>query len=154
MEQILVGGCSNICNEVQEQKLGQAYRVATGEAEEGEDNSINYIESPYSQRSFVDYKDNIYSIKNSLYGTRDIDATTPNEHSIMSYLKTNNAELATKMDDAIKAALQSFDDATAAQGYFKKAPGSPAVANCIEKVKACDDVLNEVGTWFTKQETK
>ncbi len=154
MEQILVGGCSNICNEVQEQKLGQAYRVATGEAEEGEDNSINYIESPYSQRSFVDYKDNIYSIKNSLYGTRDIDATTPNEHSIMSYLKANNAELATKMDDAIKAALQSFDDATAAQGYFKKDPGSRAVANCIEKVKACDDVLNEVGKWFTKQETK
>lgn len=154
MEQILVGGCSNICNEVQEQKLGQAYKVAAGIVEESEDNSINYIESPYSQRSFVDYKDNIYSIKNSLYGTCDINATTPAEHSIMSYLKANNAELATEMDNALKAALQSFDDATAAQGYFKKNPGSPAVANCIAKVKACDDLLNEVGEWFSMQETK
>lgn len=154
MNQILVGGCSNICNEVYEQKLGQAYRVATGAATEGEDNSINYIESPYSQRSFVDYKDNIYSIKNSLYSTRDINATTPNDHSIMSFLKANNAELATKMDNAITDALKSFDDATAAQGYFKKDPGSAAVKNCIDKVKACDNALNEVGKWFSKQNTK
>ena len=29
-----------------------------------EDESRDYIESPYSKRSFIDYQDNIYSIKN------------------------------------------------------------------------------------------
>ena len=154
MNQILVGGCSNICNEVHEQKLGQAYNVATGKKAESEGSSINYIESPYSQRSFIDYKDNLYSIKNSLYGTRDIEATTPNEYSIMSFLKTNNPELATKMDDALTAAFKSLDDAIAAQGYFKANPGSEAVGNAINKISACDEVLNEVGKWFTQQQTK
>ena len=30
LENVFVGGCSNICQEVYTQKLGQAYRVATG----------------------------------------------------------------------------------------------------------------------------
>lgn len=64
MNQILVGGCSNICAEVADQKLGQAYRVATGQGSTTED-SKDYIESPYSHRSFIDYQDNIYSIKTS-----------------------------------------------------------------------------------------
>lgn len=157
MNQILVGGCSNICNEVQEQKLGQAWRVANGQGgttEDGDKESIDYIESPYSHRSFVDYKDNLYSIKNSLYGTRDVNATTPVEHSIMKFLQNNNAELATKMNNALTEAIKSLDDATAAQGYFKKNPGSAAVKNAIDKIKACDDCLNEVGTWFQNQQAK
>ena len=157
INQILVGGCSNICNEVQEQKLGQAYRVATGQGgttEEGDAESIDYIESPYSHRSFIDYKDNLYSIKNALYGTRNVDATSPVDQSIMAYLKTNNSELYTKMNNALTAALQSLDDATAAQGYFVANPGSEAVGNAINKIKACDDMLNEVGQWFSKQTAK
>lgn len=149
INQIFVGGCSNICNEVQEQKLGQAYFAANNG--EDDDHSLDYIESPYSHRSFVDYKDNIYSIKNSLYGTRDINATTPAENSILAYLKTKNADLYNEMVSAINEALKSFDDATAAQKYFVKDPGSAAVRNCIDKVKACDDKLNEVGVWFNKQ---
>ena len=57
INQIFVGGCSNICNEVQEQKLGQAWRVCNnqgGTTEDGEAESKDYIESPYSHRSFVD----------------------------------------------------------------------------------------------------
>ena len=154
MSQILVGGCGNICNEVQEQKLGQAYRVATGQGgvtEDGDPESIDYIESPYSHRSFVDYKDNLYSIKNALYGTRDVNATTPVEHSIMTFLKNNNAELATKLDNALKAAIKSLDDATAAQGYFVANPGSDAVKNAIDKISECNDCLEEAGNWFNKQ---
>ena len=151
INQIFVGGCSNICNEVQEQKLGQAYRAATNG--EDENNSLDYIESPYSHRSFVDYKDNIYSIQNSLYGTRDITVNldNPAANSVMAYLKTKNADLFNEMKTALKEALQSFDDATTAQGYFVANPGSDAVANCIKKVKACDDKLNEVGGWFSRQ---
>ena len=149
LTQILIGGCSNICGEVQGQKLGQAWRVANGigeTTEEGDEESIDYIESPYSHRSFVDYKDNIYSIKNTLYGTRDIEATTPVEHSIMKFLQTNNTELYNKMNSTLTEALKSLDDATAAQGYFVANPGSDAVKNAIDKIDACDQCLNEVAS--------
>lgn len=53
VRQIFVGGCSNICAEVADQKLGQAYRTATGSG--SAEDSRDYIESPYSHRSFIDY---------------------------------------------------------------------------------------------------
>ena len=72
----------------------------------------------------------------------------------MKFLQNNNAELATKMNNALNEALKSLDDATTAQGYFKKNPGSAAVKNAIDKIKACDDCLNEVGSWFQNQQAK
>lgn len=157
INQIFVGGCSNICNEVQEQKLGQAWRVANGlggTTEEGDAESINYIESPYSHRSFVDYKDNIYSIKNTLYGTRNVDATTPESNSIMALLQSLNYSGYSDLQNALTEALKSLDDATAAQGYFVADPGSDAVKNAIDKIKALDDELNTAGQWINKQNAK
>ena len=157
INQIFVGGCSNICNEVQEQKLGQAWRVANGQGGEDEDGnpeSINYIESPYSHRSFIDYKDNLYSIKNTLYGTRNIDATAPESNSIMTLLQSLNYPNYNKLQTALTEALKSLDDATAAQGYFVAAPGSDAVKNAIDKIKALDDELNAAGQWINKQDAK
>lgn len=157
INQIFVGGCSNICNEVQEQKLGQAWRVANGlggTTEEGDAESINYIESPYSHRSFVDYKDNIYSIKNTLYGTRNVDATTPESNSIMALLQSLNYSGYSDLQNALTEALKSLDDATAAQGYFVAKPGSDAVKNAIDKIKALDDELNAAGQWINKQNAK
>lgn len=157
INQIFVGGCSNICNEVQEQKLGQAWRVANGQGgttEEGDAESINYIESPYSHRSFVDYKDNIYSIKNTLYGTRNVDATTPESNSIMALLQSLNYSGYSDLQNALTEALKSLDDATAAQGYFVANPGSDAVKNAIDKIKALDDELNTAGQWINQQNAK
>lgn len=157
INQIFVGGCSNICNEVQEQKLGQAWRVANhlgGNTEEGDPESINYIESPYSHRSFVDYKDNIYSIKNTLYGTRNVDATTPESNSIMALLQSLNYSGYSDLQNALTEALKSLDDATAAQGYFVANPGSDAVKNAIDKIKALDDELNAAGKWINQQNAK
>lgn len=157
INQIFVGGCSNICNEVQEQKLGQAWRVANGlggTTEEGDAESINYIESPYSHRSFVDYKDNIYSIKNTLYGTRNVDATTPESNSIMALLQSLNYSGYSDLQNALTEALKSLDDATAAQGYFVADPGSDAVKNAIDKIKALDDELNAAGQWINQQNAK
>ena len=153
MSQILIGGCSNICNEVQEQKLGQAWRVANhqgGVTEDGEPETIDYIESPYSRRSFTDYKDNIYSIQNSLYGTRDINAQ-PAANSIMNILKNNNYSGYSALATALKEALASFDAAKQAQGSFYAQPGSDAVKNCIDKVKALDTELNNAGNWIVRQ---
>ena len=157
INQIFVGGCSNICNEVQEQKLGQAWRVANhlgGTTEEGDPESINYIESPYSHRSFVDYKDNLYSIKNTLYGTRNVDATTPESNSIMAFLQSLNYSGYSNLQNALTEALKSLDDATAAQGYFVANPGSDAVKNAIDKIKALDNELNAAGQWINQQNAK
>lgn len=154
INQIFVGGCSNICNEVQEQKLGQAWRVLNGQGgttEDGEKESRDYIESPYSHRSFIDYKDNLYSIKNTLYGTRDIDATTPAANSIMSLLSSLSYPDLNKLQSALTEALKSLDDAIKAQGYFVADPGSAAVKNAIDKIKNLDDELNAAGKWINRQ---
>lgn len=149
----LQGGCSDICSEVYNQKLGQAYRVATGQGgvtEDGEKESIDYIESPYSKRSFIDYQDNIYSIKNSLYGTRDISATQPSTNSMMYIMKKYNysgySALSTALDDAI-AALETAKNSGIA---FVDDPKNAQVKNCIDKITTLDDELNNAGTWFSK----
>lgn len=72
---ILVAGCSNICNEVANVKMGNAHS--------GED--INYIESSYSKKSFQDFIDNILSIQYSLYGKAG--ATAPESKSLINILK-------------------------------------------------------------------
>ena len=157
LENVFVGGCSSICQEVYTQKLGQAYRVATGHGgttEDGKKESSDYIESPYSHRSFVDYKDNIYSIKNTLYGTRNVDATTPESNSIMAFLQSLNYSGYSNLQNALTEALKSLDDATAAQGYFVANPGSDAVKNAIDKIKALDNELNAAGQWINQQNAK
>ena len=79
MVTILQAGCENIANEVANTKIGNPYS--------GED--VNYIESPYSHKSFVDFRDNILSIKNSLYGGRKADGRDTSK-SIIQYMKDNS----------------------------------------------------------------
>ena len=151
LENVFVGGCSNICQEVYTQKLGQAYRVATGHGgttEEGAPESRDYIESPYSKRSFIDYQDNIYSIKNSLYGTRDVTATAPVTNSLMTIMKKYNysgySSLSTALDESI-AALESAKKSGIA---FVDDPANAQVKTCIDKINTLDDELNKAGAWF------
>lgn len=146
LENIFVGGCSNICQEVYTQKLGQAYRCATTGG--SEDDAPDYIESPYSKRSFIDYQDNIYSIKNSLYGTRDVTATAPVTNSLMTIMKKYNytgySALSTALDEAI-AALETAKNSGKA---FIDAPGDAQVGTAIKKINTLDDELNKAGAWF------
>ena len=79
---ILVAGCSNICNEVANTKIGTAYYAAADDEE-----SLDYIESPYSKKSYVDFKDNILSIQYSLFGRNG--ATSASATSLMAVLKNN-----------------------------------------------------------------
>ena len=91
---ILVAGCSNICNEVANVKMGNAHS--------GED--INYIESPYSKKSFQDFIDNILSIQYSLYGKAG--ATAPESKSLINILKNYKYDgadaLQTKLSESVK----------------------------------------------------
>lgn len=151
MNQIFVGGCSNICAEVADQKLGQAYRVATGQGSTTDD-SKDYIESPYSHRSFIDYQDNIYSIKNSLYGTRDIKATTPVENSMLSLLKKMNYPGYNNLINALNAAIQALETAKNSGKSFVEEPGAQRVGDCIDAVDKLDKEINKAGTWINLQD--
>lgn len=151
MNQIFVGGCSNICAEVADQKLGQAYRVATGQGNPTED-SKDYIESPYSHRSFTDYQDNIYSIKNSLYGTRDINATTPAENSMLNLLKKMNYSGYNNLINALNAAIQALETAKNSGKSFVEEPGAQRVKDCIEAVDKLDKEINNAGSWINLQD--
>ena len=155
MNQIFVGGCDNICAEVADQKLGQAYRVATGNAgttEDGEKESIDYIESPYSHRSFIDYQDNIYSIKNTLYGTRDINATTPAENSMLSLLKKMNYSGLNDLSAALNNAIQTLESAKNSGKSFVEEPGAQRVKDCIDAVSNLSEELNKAATWINLQD--
>lgn len=151
MNQIFVGGCSNICAEVADQKLGQAYRVATGQGNTTED-SKDYIESPYSHRSFTDYQDNIYSIKNSLYGTRDINATTPAENSMLNLLKKMNYSGYNNLVNALNAAIQALETAKNSGKSFVEEPGAQRVKDCIDAVDKLDKEINNAGSWINLQD--
>ena len=151
MNQIFVGGCSNICAEVADQKLGQAYRVATGQGNTTED-SKDYIESPYSHRSFIDYQDNIYSIKNSLYGTRDIKATTPVENSMLNLLKKMNYPGYNNLINALNAAIQALETAKNSGKSFVEEPGAQRVGDCIDAVDKLDKEINNAGSWINLQD--
>ena len=150
IRQIFVGGCSNICAEVADQKLGQAYRTATGSG--SAEDSRDYIESPYSHRSFIDYQDNIYSIKNTLYGTRDVNAASPAEHSLLNLLKTINYSGLNDLTEALNKAIQALETAKNSGKSFVEAPGAQHVKDCIDAVSALDEELNKAGDWVNKQE--
>lgn len=151
---ILDAGCSNICQEVYSQKLGQAYRVATGnggKTEDGEDESRDYIESPYSKRSFIDYQDNIYSIKNSLYGTRDISATTPVANSLLKFMQENGYENASALSTALNEAIAALESAKNSGIAFVDDPANAQVQTCITKIQNLDDQLQLAARWIEKQ---
>lgn len=149
LQNIFIGGCSNICQEVYTQKLGQAYRVATGTGTS--EDAGDYIESPYSKRSFQDYQDNIYSIKNSLYGVRGTETVnTPANNSLMAFLKNKKYPQYDALNNALNEAIAALETAKKSGKAFIDAPGDAQVKNCIDKVQALDDALSAAGTWVNK----
>lgn len=134
MATILVSGCSNICAEVAGQKIGQAYL--------GQDE--DYIESPYSQRSYYDFYDNISSIKYSLYGQGSDEV---HAKSIMAYLQKYNSNLANELSGKLNAALKALD--TAKKGTpFVVEPHSTNAKAAMDAINALDETLNGVASWI------
>jgi len=156
MEEILVGGCSNICAEVADQKMGQAYRAATGKSEMHEDEETgelvpddpNYIESPYSHNSFQDFYDNIISIQNALYNTVDDD--TMLDPSVMAYLVKYNPTGAVALQIKLQAALAALKACQNSGKAFVEAPGAPCVKTAMDAVSELDDELCAAADWILK----
>ena len=134
MGTILVSGCSNICAEVAGQKIGQAYL--------GQDE--DYIESPYSQRSYYDFYDNISSIKYSLYGQQSDEVHTK---SIMAYLQKYNSSMANELSSKLNAALKALD--TAKKGTpFVVEPHSNNAKAAMDAINVLDETLNSAASWI------
>lgn len=146
----LVGasGCGNIANEVASQKLGQAYRVATGQPslDPNAPDAIDYIESPYSKRSYIDYRDNIYSIKNSLYG--NIDQTSPHAHSIMTFLKDNGYSGLDDLQSALDDAIAKLTTCVNSGVSFVDNPGAQQAGDAMEAVDLLNDELQNAAQWI------
>ncbi len=152
LQNIFNGGCSNICQEVYTQKLGQAYRVAIGKPEVGEEgeDAGDYIESPYSKRSFQDYQDNIYSIKNTLYGMRGTEnVSEPSANSIMTFMKSYYPQY-NALNSALNTAISTLESAKKSGTAFIDDPANQQVKNCIDAVEALDNQLKAAATWCTK----
>ena len=144
IEVILVDGCSNICGEVADQKMGQAYRCASGEAEAEDD--PDYIESPYSYNSFNDFYGNIMAIQNALYGNIDAAEGAYAKNSVMAYLVKYCPTQARNLQSKLSAALAALKACQNSGTPFVKAPGAKYVAEAIDAVGELDDAINEASS--------
>lgn len=101
VEQILEG-CQDIASEVGTAKIGEPYDLyKSGKTTE----ALYAVESWYSWHSRDDYTNNIYSIRNSYYGSLDGTIAT---NSLATLIAANNAELDTKVKNAISAAADAI----------------------------------------------
>ena len=146
IEEILVGGCSNICAEVADQKMGQAYRAATGTGDSDDD--PNYIESPYSHNSFTDFYGNIMSIQNALYN--NVEGTSATNSSVMSYLMKYNPTEASALQTKLTAALAALQACQNSGKSFVENPGATCVKTAMEAIGELDNELNVAANWILK----
>lgn len=123
----IIAGCVDIAGEVAELKMGNPYISSTPEERD-------YIESPYSCTSTIDFADNIRSIQHAYCGSQ------AGDYSVSNYIYRQNAEIdaqvRTAIEDAIKAIEQIGD-------FENTAQNNPLVKTAIEKVAALEEILNE-----------
>ena len=138
LSSILLAGCSNICNEVANVKMGNAHS--------GED--VNYIESPYSKQSFQDFIDNILSIQYTLYGGAG--RTSADTHSLMSYFSKHNYSGASNLQKALESSLTTLK-ACQSKGAFVDIYTDASVQTAMDAVNGLDEELNKAASWIVKQ---
>ncbi len=128
VEQI-IDGCVDIANEVGVAKIGDPYDLYN----EGKTTEALYaVESWYSWHSIDDYSNNILSIRNSYYGTRNGKIAAS---SLATLIAGNNASLDQQVREAITAA---YDAIRAIPAPFRNNIGAPEVTVAME---ACADLV-------------
>ncbi len=125
----IVDGAKTIADEVGTSKIGKPHY--------GED--VNYIESPYSQKSKVDFYDNIVSIQNAYMG--GIEGQRDESKSIHTFVKAQNADLDARVIAAIDNALSKID---AAAAPFVAHYSDDSWGEASEACAAVDEILSEV----------
>lgn len=123
----IIAGCIDIAGEVADLKLGNPY-ISSKESER------DYIESPYSCTSTIDFADNIISIQHAYCGAKAGDAC------VSDYIKSQDKELDTKMRTAIEEAINAIESIT---DFESTAKANPQVKEAIEKVQVLENVLDK-----------
>lgn len=124
----IVQGCIDIADEVANTKIGRPVLGATEEDK-------NYIESPYSLNSIVDFVGNIISIENAYCGSKSGDA------SISDFIAEVDAELDADVKALIAESKQAIE---AIPEPFAKSASTQVAADAQEKVNELRDILEEV----------
>lgn len=125
----IIAGCVDIAGEVAELKMGNPYISSTAEERD-------YIESPYSCTSTIDFADNIRSIQHAYCGAQ------AGDRSISNYVYRQDADLDARVRKAIEDAISAIEEI----GDFENtAQNNPLVKAAIDKVAELEELLdNEV----------
>ena len=131
----ILQGCADIADEVGTSKIGSAFL--------GED--VTYIESPYSQKSIVDFYNNILSIENSYLG--GVEGQRDGSKSVQAYVKAIDESVDAKIVSAINNAKEKVNAMPApfVNNYTDPRNGEAveACAELEEAVSAAIDAINK-----------
>ena len=141
----LIDGCIDIAGEVGQAKIGDPYDLyVSGKTTE----ALYAVESWYSWHSRDDYTNNIYSIRNAYYGSRD---GSVNKNSLSKLVAKYNPEL----DADVKAAIEDAADAIQAIPQpFRNNINSKEAQAAMEACAELSDILENELKPFLINHTK
>ncbi|MDR2121036.1 MAG: peptidase M75 [Tannerella sp.] len=129
----IIEGCLTISTEVGEVKIGTSYNK----------DDVDYIESPYSYNSKVDFADNIRSIENACLGGVE----NARGASVSDYVKKEDAAL----DEKLRASIRNAIDKINAIPYpFAQNYASPQAGEAMDACAELTGILTEVKTLLQK----
>ena len=127
----IIAGCVDIAGEVADVKMGNPYSTK----------DPDYLESPYSCTSTIDFADNIRSIQHAYCGAQ------AGDYAVSNYVYRHDADLDARVRKAIDDAIAAIE----AIENFEHNPTDAKVGAAIDKVKELEEVLdNEVMALLAK----
>ncbi len=141
----LIDGCIDIAGEVGDAKIGDPYSLyVSGKTTE----ALYAVESWYSWHSRDDYTNNIYSIRNAYYGSRD---GSVNKNSLSKLGEKYNAELDADVKKAITNAANAIQ---AIPQPFRNNINSKEAQAAMEACADLSDILEQELKPFLINHTK
>ena len=131
----IIDGCITIADEVGAMKIGRPYTGSTSE-------DLNYIESPYSYNSTVDFIGNVKSIENAYMGG----INGKRGASLSAYIKSVDANVDTEIKNAIADAISKIGAIENFEKNFKSEETREAMEACLE----LSDILLKAKTVLNK----
>lgn len=141
----LIDGCIEIAGEVGGAKIGEPYDLyMSGKTQE----ALYAVESWYSWHSRDDYTNNIYSIRNAYFGSRD---GSINNNSLSKLVAKYDANLDSRVKAAIKAAADAIQ---AIPQPFRNNINTAEAASAQLACQDLSDVLEDELKPFLQNATK
>ena len=123
----IIAGCVDIAGEVADLKMGNPYISSTPDQRD-------YIESPYSCTSTIDFADNIRSIRHAYCGAQ------AGDYAISNYIYQQDAELDGKVRKAIDASIAAIE---AIEDFENTAKDNAKVKAAIDQVSELEGLLDD-----------